>query len=370
MKINRVALALQLLWFGFTHGASAQLTESDRPTFARIKANAQQGNAEAQLQLAECYANGVGVTRDVEKAAKWHRKAADQGLARAQYRVGLDYANGEGVKSNQAEASRWFRRAANQGLADAQYELGVSWLSGRGAGENGAEAVEWLRKAAAQGHLDAEYQVGACYFRGAGVAKDVEEGIKWIRSAAEKGDALAQNELGTCFEKGEGVPKDYLQAYKWFALAAAQDDARAFDIRVSLAKVEAYLTKEQIAEAQRLAHEFKPNSKADRVGSASPENRSPQPSSNDNRAEPAQSMGDAAASLERAKSGNLTIKGNDEHCEVFVDGEFVGNSPAKLKLAEGKHLVEVKKSGFKDYRRELKVVAGSDLTLTAELEKP
>ena len=73
---------------------------------------------------------------------------------------------------------------------------------------------------------------------------------------------------------------------------------------------------------------------------------------------------------ESAKTGYVTLKADDEHCEVFVDGSFVGNSPAKLKLLEGMHVVEVKKSGYKDYRRELKVMAGSDLTLTAGLERP
>ena len=52
-----------------------------------------------------------------------------------------------------------------------------------------------------------------------------------------------------------------------------------------------------------------------------------------------------------------------------MDGAFVGNSPAKLKLSEGKHVVEVRKPGFKVYRRELQVSAGSELSLRAALDK-
>jgi hypothetical protein len=44
-------------------------------------------------------------------------------------------------------------------------------------------------------------------------------------------------------------------------------------------------------------------------------------------------------------------------------------TPAKLKLPEGPHVVEVRNPGFAD-RRELGVLAGSDLTPTAALEKP
>jgi hypothetical protein len=59
----------------------------------------------------------------------------------------------------------------------------------------------------------------------------------------------------------------------------------------------------------------------------------------------------------------------DERSEVYADGEFVGNPPAKLKLKEGRHVIEVKKTGCKSYQREIKVSAGSDLTLRAALEK-
>jgi hypothetical protein len=65
----------------------------------------------------------------------------------------------------------------------------------------------------------------------------------------------------------------------------------------------------------------------------------------------------------------VTVKADDETCEVLADGAFVGNPPARLKLAEGTHIIEVKKPGYRDYRREIKVGAGADLTLRATLEK-
>jgi hypothetical protein len=72
---------------------------------------------------------------------------------------------------------------------------------------------------------------------------------------------------------------------------------------------------------------------------------------------------------ETVKSGIVNVTSEDERCEVFVDGSFVGNSPAKLRLAEGSHVVEVRKPGFKVYRRELQVGAGSELSLRASLDK-
>jgi len=360
--ISRVIATLLLIWLGSVLHAQGQQTEAEREAFARIKANADKGDAEAQLQLGLLYASGAGVARDVVKAAKWQRKAAEQGLPRAQYQMGLDYANGEGVKISQTEAANWFRKAAEQGMVEAQYEIGLCCLSGRGVRESGTEAVDWFRKAAVKGFVPSEYQLGNCYLQGTGVPKDIEGGIKRIRGAAESGLAAAQNKLGTCYQKGLGVPKDEVQAYKWFALSAAQDDEHALDIKVSLATLESRLTKEQIAEAQRLARDFKPGESSDQGSALSSGGAALSPDNNTRQTNP-------ASSTEGAKTGYVTVKADDDHCEVFVDGAFVGNSPAKLKLVEGLHVIEVKKSGFKDYRRELKVMPGSDLTLTAGLER-
>ena len=66
------------------------------------------------------------------------------------------------------------------------------------------------------------------------------------------------------------MPKDYVQAYKWFNLATAKGDERADDARINLASAERYLTPEQVAEAQRLASEFKPHKASAAEESPSP----------------------------------------------------------------------------------------------------
>ena len=50
-------------------------------------------------------------------------------------------------------------------------------------------------------------------------------------------------------------------------------------------------------------------------------------------------------------------------------GSFVGNTPSDVQVAEGDHTVTVKKAGFKDWERKLKVTGGSSVHLNAELEK-
>ena len=328
--------------------AGGQTPGGERRRFEELKARAEKGEAQAQLDLGTLYATGIWVERDPKRAAKWHRKAAEQGLPRAEYQLGLDYAAGDGVKMDKAAAVDWFRRAAEQKLAEAQFSLGLCYANGRGVNPNAVEAARWFRLAAEQGYLDAESELGNCYLQGLGVVKDSTQGVHWIRQAAEKGSALAQQSLGVCYERGTGVPKDYVEAYKWYALAAAQDDEHGADIRVSLAKLETNLTPEQLSEAQRLAREFKPG-QTNETSVLAP-------------------SGGAQAKATNSVTGFLNVTAAVENCEVFVDGVFVGNTPAKLNLADGTHVVEVKKAGFKGYRRELRVSAGSELRLRAELE--
>jgi TPR repeat protein len=361
MKLNRLTWALLLVLAGSTPHLCGQSTAADRKQFDAVKARADKGDTDAQLALASLYARGLGVSRDLGKAAKWHRKAAEAGAARGQCMLGLDYSNGEGVKMDKVEAARWFKRAADQGLAEAQLDLGLCYANGDGVERSDVEAATWYRKAGAQGLSEAQCALGTCYLDGTGVPKDIPEGLKWIQTAAEQGFAPAQTALGRCYTKGKGVPKDYVQAYKWLNLAAAKGGELGDDARVELAMTERFLTPEQVAEGQRLAHEFKPHK-------ASPPGETPA-------SPPAAATATNAASdwasvpAVASKAGFVNVSAADTDCEIFVDGGFVGNTPARVKLAAGTHVVEVKKAGFKDYRRQLQINDGSELTLRAVLEK-
>jgi PEGA domain len=55
--------------------------------------------------------------------------------------------------------------------------------------------------------------------------------------------------------------------------------------------------------------------------------------------------------------------------DVNVDDAFVGNTPATLKLKAGKHTIKVSMTGYKDWSREMTVLSGSQVSLTATMEK-
>jgi hypothetical protein len=366
MKFNCWFGALLLFLVASAVQSPGQTTDTERKQFADVKARADRGDADAQLSVATLYGSGSGVARDPAKAAKYIRKAAEQGLARAQCLLGLAYSTGDGVKLDKAEAARWLHRAADQGLAEAQFDLGMCYANGDGVAKNPVLAVEWYRKAAAQDLVDAEGEMGNCYLEGNGVPTDIPEGVKWIRQAADRGFAPAQNTLGLCYSKGKGVAKDYVEAYKWFNLAAAKGGDIADDVRINLAAAERFLKPEQVAEAQRMAREFKPR-KTSAPGEA------PAQANKAAFAPAGRETGSTGsvwgASAKVLKTGLVSVNAEDDACEIFVDGSFVGNTPANVKLTEGAHVVEVKKPGFKDYRKQISISDGSELTLRAVLEK-
>ena len=88
--------------------------------------------------------------------------------------------------------------------------------------------------------------------------RDYTTAARIIRPLAESGDATAQYNLGIFYDNGLGVPQNKVNAYMWFSLAAAQGKEGAAAIRDLMAR---RMTPAQIAEAQKLAREWKPVSK-------------------------------------------------------------------------------------------------------------
>ena len=118
-----------------------------------------------------------------------------------------------------------------------------------------ATAMRLMRPLAEQGQTNAQFSIGIMYAIGKGVRQDYVEAVKWFRKAAEQGDASAQNSLGSMYLNGYGVLQDFVEAHKWFNLAAARGNKHAEKNRVT---VSIAMTHTQIAEAQRLAREWKP----------------------------------------------------------------------------------------------------------------
>lgn len=101
----------------------------------------------------------------------------------------------------------------------------------------------------------------------------------------------------------------------------------------------------------------------------SPEQPSPQPQQQQQQQQQQTVIVPAPETNEKDEEpGTVIVSSNVDGAEVLVDGIFVGNAPATLKLKAGIHIIEVTKPGYSSYQRNLRVLAGSNVPLRAHLE--
>lgn len=127
-------------------------------------------------------------------------------------------------------------------------------LEQRGSGAAAAAgSFEAFREAAQKGNAEAQFQLGLMYHQGKGAPQDFAAAAEWYRKAAEQGIARAQNNLAVLYAQGQGVPQDLVEAHIWFAIAGV---AKPDKNKANLQLLEARMTPEQIADANRRAAEW------------------------------------------------------------------------------------------------------------------
>jgi len=151
-------------------------------------------------------------------------------------------------------AWRFLLPLAERGDAEAQVLVGSMYSEGLGVTYDGTEAVRWWRRAAEQGDAGAQEELATAYFWGNGVEQDHSEAAKWLLKAAEQGETFARISLAFLYERGEGVRQDFTLADMWLNLATAQGQPVA---KIELDRLAAKMTSGQVAEAQRLAREWR-----------------------------------------------------------------------------------------------------------------
>ena len=166
------------------------------PDFKETKERAEQGDAEAQYNLAVMYDMGVGAPKNYSESGKWYAKAAAQGIAEAQFQLGVRYyEHAKQAKDNYVKAFSWFYKAALQGMAEAQYNVALMYQLGRGVPTNRVEAYKWYIVSAAQGYTKS--LAARENLAGDLPQKDVAEGERRATAFEPKRTFRAQASLAT-----------------------------------------------------------------------------------------------------------------------------------------------------------------------------
>jgi len=102
-------------WFGVALAVNDMSDPEAEQLLATLLPKAEEGDAEAQYELAWRQALGSVLPLNDEQAVSWLVKAAENGHALAQNNLGARYYAGDGVEKNQIEAFHWFYAAYKQG---------------------------------------------------------------------------------------------------------------------------------------------------------------------------------------------------------------------------------------------------------------
>ncbi|WP_233967876.1 tetratricopeptide repeat protein [Pectobacterium polaris] len=191
------------------------------------------------------------------------QQLANEGNADAQLELADRYYEGNGVEENDEQAKIWYMKAAEQGNADAQYELGAMYFNE----QESAKAIPWFKKAAAQGNADAQFQLGIMYINGFGTASNYKTAFEYIKDAAENNLPMAQFVLSGLYIDGIGVKKSDSQAYFWFSIFKRGEKDLEFteipEIKKSLQNIEKKtqqteksMSQSELQESKRLQDDF------------------------------------------------------------------------------------------------------------------
>jgi TPR repeat protein len=197
---------------------------------------------------------------DYQKALSIWRPLAEQGRGDAEYGIARMYYNGFGVPRDREEALKRIRRALDHDCTEANIGLGNLYREGKVVPQNFPKALALFQIVADSGNPIAFYNIGLMYETGAGVEVNLVEAVRWYQKAADGGVVPAQARLGMLYMTGQNVSKDRVQALKWFSLSAAKVSAPYYEPDSAMWRdwLQARMTPDEIAEAKRLAAEWKP----------------------------------------------------------------------------------------------------------------
>ena len=143
------------------------------------------GDLEGSIQLARFLDQGLGGSRDPNRAMDLLYNAARGGSVFAMNEVGVRYQKGLGIRQDNVAAIGWFSLATQHGLPVAMVNLGNCYERGNGALPDLKKAGELYAVAAKQNHPVAQLLLGQMFEEGRGTEINLAfAAVNYTRAAA------------------------------------------------------------------------------------------------------------------------------------------------------------------------------------------
>lgn len=128
---------------------------------SRLISKAENGELDAQLQLAEIYRTGDGVDANITEAVKYYSMAARHNHPGALFFIAECQDMGRGMPANPEYAFQNYLKAAKLGHPEACVSVGYFYEVGRATYQNKGLAREYYQLAAAKGNANGAKKLAA-----------------------------------------------------------------------------------------------------------------------------------------------------------------------------------------------------------------
>lgn len=218
--------ALYFLGFNLVMGVGCEINQVEGVRL--LETAVFKGDTRSAVQLAECYINGWGVTKNINKAIELLMTFPAPKNRKYNFLLGKAYYYGDGVEKDYTKAFFYFEQASTLGLGSAKEYLADCYFNGHGVKKDLYEAARWYKDAADNnGIANAAHSLAFMYMNGEGVPKDETQAINYFMMAAEGGIIQAQRIISQEYVSGNILDRDYEAARVWMEKAANNGDEHA-----------------------------------------------------------------------------------------------------------------------------------------------
>lgn len=177
------------------------------------------------------------VKQDYAKAIKWYQKGADTKYKLAKHAIhelAKMHLNGLGVSKNIQKAIKLLEKAIKLGNGESYFYLGKIYERGNGVSVDIEKAISIYKKGANKKYgmptVSSQYALSKIYLHGDMKYRNLDKGVEWLKLAANekvafgagqktsydyRGNANASYEMALMYLNGiDGVKKDEIKAFK------------------------------------------------------------------------------------------------------------------------------------------------------------
>ncbi|MFZ6712538.1 tetratricopeptide repeat protein [Undibacterium sp. TC9W] len=187
------------------------------PSGEQVRVTDMLNDGDAVCKLAQRYADGKDVEKNIGYALQLWQHAAEFGNSNAQYALGIQYNQGEHFEKNLVLAFTFFELAAKQKHPAALYSAGLCLENGTGVLEDMVKAVAFFQESADLEYAQAVFKIAELFETGKIIESNPKKAFSLYKIAADVHHiAQAKFKVAYMYEHGIGVAQQFKEAVVYY----------------------------------------------------------------------------------------------------------------------------------------------------------